>query len=114
VKKIVALTILAVGILAIGCDRQKALDKIMADPQMKSYIMGQMLKNETIKAQLADSVFADQQIMNAYLNKLAANEITRTDLLNRILQADTSGTWIFDKLSADPDFAVRIKPAKGK
>jgi hypothetical protein len=114
VKKIVALAILAIGILAVSCDRQKALDKIMADPQMKSYLMGEMLKSESTKAQLADSIFADRQIMDGYLNNLVSNEVTRTDLLNRIIKADTTGNWIFDKLSADPDFAARIKPAKKK
>jgi hypothetical protein len=114
VKKVIALTILAIGVLAVSCDRQKALDKIMADPQMKTYIMGELLQSEATKAQLADSVFADRQIMDSYLNNLVSNEITRTDLLNRIIKTDTTGNWIFDKLSADPDFAARIKPEKKK
>ena len=111
VKKIVAIAILAVGVLAISCDRQKALDKIMADPQMKSYIMGEMLKNPVTKAQLADSIMADRQLTDTYLNKLVSNEYARADLLSRVLRVDPTGAWIIGKLAEDPTLKSKMKEA---
>jgi hypothetical protein len=109
VKKAIAITLLAVGLLAVSCNRQKALDRIMADPQMKSYIMGEMLKSETTKAQLADSIFADRTITDQYINKLVANEYTRTDLFNRCLRNDPTGDWIIGKLAEDPNLKAKMK-----
>ena len=108
-KKILAMAILAMGMLAISCDKQKALDTIMNDPQMKSYIMGEMLKSETTKAVLADSIFADRQIADNYLNKLISNEYSRADVLSRILRADPTGNWIITKLAEDPNLAAKMR-----
>jgi hypothetical protein len=110
-KKVIAITLLTVGLLAISCDRQKALDRILADPQMKSYMLSEMLKNEETKAQLADSIFADKVLTDQYLTKLVADEGARTDLFNRCLQADTSGNWIISKLAEDPNLKAKMKEA---
>lgn len=108
-KKVVAITILVLGVMSVSCDRQKALDRVLSDPQMKTYIMGEMLKNEQTKAQLADSIFADKQITDSYLNDLVANENSRTDLLNRCLRADTTGDWIIGKLAENPNLAAKMR-----
>jgi len=109
VKKAIAITLMALGLLAVSCNRQKALDRIMADPQMKSYIMGEMLKSETTKAQLADSIFADRAITDQYIDRLVANEYTRTDLFNRCLRNDSTGSWIIGKLAEDPVRKAKMK-----
>ena len=110
-RRIIAVAILALTALGISCSRQKALDTIMADPQMKTYIMGEMLKNEATKAVLADSIFADKAIVDKYLDGLTTNEISRSDLLNRMLKADPSGAWIVNRLAEDPGIKAAMKAA---
>ncbi len=108
-KKLIAITILALAMFAISCDRQKALDRVMADPQMKNYLMGEMLKNETTKAQLTDSIFADTMITSRYLDKLISDENARTDLFNRMLRVDPTGDWLIRKLSENPDIKTKMR-----
>jgi hypothetical protein len=109
VKKVITIAILALGLLAISCDRQKALNRIMEDPQMKNYILGEMLKNGDTKAQLADSIFADEAITDMYLEKLISNDNARADLLNRMLRSDTSEAWIIGQLSADSSIVAKMR-----
>lgn len=110
-KKIVLIAVLVSGTLLIGCDKQKALDSIMADPQMKSYILNQMLADETTRAVMADSILADMEVTDAYLDGLAENEIARNDLLKRILAVDSTGEWITAKLAEDPDMKRQMRRA---
>jgi hypothetical protein len=101
-KKYIIIASLTVGAIIVGCNRQQALTKILADPQMKGYIMTEMLKSEATRAQLADSIFADANQTNMYLDKLVADEYTRADLLNRMLKVDPTGQWIVGKLAQNP------------
>lgn len=109
-KKVVLIAILALGTFFVGCDKQKALDSILADPQMKSHILQQMLADETSRAEMADSILADMEITDAYLDGLVENEVSRNDLLKRILAVDSTGEWITAKLAENPD----IKRQMGK
>jgi hypothetical protein len=108
-KKLIAITLLTLSLLSINCDRQKALDRVIADPQMKSYLLGEMLKSEGTKAQLTDSIFADTMITGRYLDKLISDENGRADLLNKMLRADPTGDWIIKKLSEDPNLAAKMR-----
>jgi hypothetical protein len=111
VKKVVLIVILALGMLLVGCDKQKALDSILADPQMKSNILQQMLADETSRAEMADSVLADTLITNVYLNGLVENEVSRGELLERLLVVDSTGEWITARLAADPDLRRQMRSA---
>ncbi len=108
-KKLIVITVLGIGLMIVACDKQRALDKILADPQMKSYLMGEIMKSEQTRAQIADSLFADPVLTSAYLNGLVQNEFTREDLLRRIMQADTSGQWIVSILAEEPRFKDKMK-----
>lgn len=110
-KKVVLIAILALGTFIVGCDKQKALDSILADPQMKSNILQQMLADETSRAEMADSILADMEITDVYLDGLAENEISRGDLLERILAVDSTGEWITAKLAEDPDMKRQMRSA---
>ena len=110
-KKIIVLAILALGTFVVGCNRQQALNKIMADPQMKGYIMTEMLKTEVTRAQLADSIFADKNLTDKYLDRLVSDEYSRADILNRMLKYDPSGTWIVGKLDQNDNIRNTMKAA---
>lgn len=109
VKKVVLITILTLGTFLVGCDKQKALDSIMADPQMKSHILKQMLADETSRAEMADSILADMEITDAYLDGLAENEVSRGDLLKRILAVDSTAEWITARLAENPDIKRQMR-----
>lgn len=110
-KKFIVVAILGIGLLLVACDKQRALDKILADPQLKSYIMAEIMESEQTRAQIADSLFADPTLTNAYLTRLIQNEYSREDLLRRIMQADTSGAWIVTILVEEPRFKDQMKQA---
>ncbi|MEE8418160.1 MAG: hypothetical protein V3S06_05790 [candidate division Zixibacteria bacterium] len=110
-KKVVLIVILALGMLLVACDKQKALDSILDDPQMKSHILQQILTDEISRAEMADSVLADTLITNVYLNGLAENEVSRGELLERILVVDSTGEWITAWLAEDPDLKRQMRKA---
>ena len=109
VKKVVLIAILTLGTFLVSCDKQKALDSIMADPQMKSHILQQMLVDETSRAEMADSILADTEITDAYLDGLAENDASRNDLLERILAVDSTGEWITARLAENPDIKRQMR-----
>jgi hypothetical protein len=111
VKKLIVIGILGLGLLIVACDKQRALDKILADPQMKTYIMVEIMESEQTRAQIADSLFADRNLTNAYLTRLIQNEYTREDLLRRMMQVDTSGQWTVSILAQEPRFKEQMKQA---
>jgi len=111
VKKLIVIGILGLGLLIVACDKQRALDKILADPQMKTYIMAEIMESEQTRAQIADSLFADRNLTNAYLTRLIQNEYTREDLLRRMMQVDTSGQWTVSILAQEPRFKEQMKQA---
>jgi hypothetical protein len=111
VKKLIVLAVMGIGLMAIACDKQKALDRILADPQMKSYIMTEIMKSEQTRAQIADSLFADKAVTDAYISRQIQNEYTREDLLRRIMAVDTSGQWIVTRLAEEPRFKDAMKQA---
>jgi hypothetical protein len=111
VKRILLLAILSLALISTACDKQKAVKSIVEDPQMKSIILSQLLGDQQTKAQLADSIFADQIVIDKLVAHMAQNELTRTQLLDNILQADTSGQWLLAKLAADPNMKLKMKEA---
>ena len=110
-KKVIVIAILAIGAIAIGCNKQEALNKILADPQMKGYIMTEMLKTEVTRAQLADSIFADRNLTDKYLDRLESDEYSRADLLNRMIKYDPNGQWIVGKLTQNDNIKNTMKAA---
>jgi len=111
VKRFVLVAALGLMTVIIGCDKQKALDSIMADSQMRSYIMQQMLSDETSRAEMADSILNDATITNTYLDSLVANEMTRGNLVDRIIAVDSTGQWITAKLAENPEIKKEMRKA---
>ena len=111
VKRILLIAVLGLTLLSMACDKQKAVKNIIADPQMKTYILSEILGDQQTKAQLADSIFADPIVIDKFIEHMANNETLRGQLLDKLLQADTSGQWLLTKLAADPNFKAKMKIA---
>lgn len=108
-KRAVLIALAALLTIVAGCDKQKALDSIMADQQMRSYLMQQMLADEATRAEMADSILNDKTITEAYIAGLVENEISRTDLLDRMIASDSTGEWIVGRLAENPDMKAAMK-----
>jgi len=108
VKRVVLIAILAILTVVVACDKQKALDSIMADPQMRSYLLQQMLADEASRAEMADSILNDSNITSAYLSGLVENEFSRNNLVERIIAVDSTGEWIMARLAQYPDIKKEI------
>jgi hypothetical protein len=111
VKKLILVTLLILGVAFIACDKQRALDSILADAEAKSYLLGQMLQDETTRAEMADSTFADTGLMIAFFENMASDETTREQLLQYIIAADSTGEWISAKLADNPEIKKAMRSA---
>ena len=110
-KRVVLIAVLALLTIIVGCDKQKALDSILADPQMRSHLLHQMLADETSRAEMADSILNDDVITDAYLAGLVENELSRNALLNRLIAVDSTGEWTVAKLAENADIKAVMKKA---
>ncbi|MEE9554099.1 MAG: hypothetical protein V3W18_07340 [candidate division Zixibacteria bacterium] len=110
-KRVVLIAVLALLTIIVGCDKQKALDSILADPQMRSHLLHQMLSDETSRAEMADSILNDVTITDVYLSGLAENELSRIDLLERLIAVDSTGEWTVGKLAENAEIKKVMKKA---
>ncbi|KPL04342.1 MAG: hypothetical protein AMJ90_01195 [candidate division Zixibacteria bacterium SM23_73_2] len=83
-----ALTILLVALLFSSCSQEKAVDTMMANPEISEMIMKKMMespehKNRVMNMTMQDSVFiyrvmdsilVDQSLMDAMMVKMVENE----------------------------------------
>jgi hypothetical protein len=111
VKRVLLLAILSFSVIIMACDKQKAVKSIIEDPQMKTYILSEMLADQQTRAMLADSIFADPLVIDKLMGHIIANETLRAGLIDKILQADTSGQWLLAKLTSDPSLKAKMKIA---
>jgi PBP1b-binding outer membrane lipoprotein LpoB len=111
VKRVIFVVILAITLMLVGCSKQRALDQVMEDSDMRSYLLQQMLADEGTRAEMADSILNDSEITDAFLSGLVENELERTDLLDRILVVDSTGEWITGKLAENPDLKAKMRAA---
>jgi hypothetical protein len=111
VKRLFFVMVLAVTAAFFGCSKQRALDQVMEDPDMRSYLLQQMLTDEGTRAEMADSILNDSEITDAYLTGLAENEVSRAGLLEKILVVDSTGEWITGKLAENPDLKAKMRSA---
>jgi hypothetical protein len=111
VKKVLLISVLMIGLLAVACDKQGALERILEEPATKSYILQQMFADEATRAEMADSTFANVEIMNAYLTKLATSDDGKSRLLSFLVAADTTGEWICERLAENDEIKKAMKQA---
>ena len=114
VKRIILIAIPALFIITMSCNKQRALDRIMADPQMRSYLLQQMLTDQTTRAEMADSIMNDSKVTDAFVKGLVDNEASRDVLLQKMIASDPTGVWIVGKLSENADILKEIKKAAKK
>ncbi len=98
-----------VGAILVGCDQQKALDQILDNPEMKTYLMTQMMTDEGVKAEITTQVLADSawvaQIVNEYSKTMANREI----MMNTLLEFPGMGEIMLSKMAEDDNLKKSMK-----
>ncbi len=106
---IFTLIIAAIGAFIIGCDQQKAIDQILENPQMKSYLMGKMMEDEAIKADITNQLMADSAWVNSIIVRLTDQQNTRTIMFENLLTHEGMGDMMLEKMAEDPALKTKIK-----
>jgi flagellar basal body-associated protein FliL len=98
-KKIVILSVVlaCVGffVMLSGCSREKAMEQLMADPQMSQMIMQKIWETPETKGQLVQMVMDDAESMNKLRESLIADS--------------TKAAMMLDLMLANEDFQEMIK-----
>jgi hypothetical protein len=82
-------------VIFAGCSREKAMEQLMADPQMSQLIMDKIWNTPETKQQLVKMVMDDPESMNELRQSLVADS--------------TSAVMMLDMMLAKEDFQEMIK-----
>jgi mevalonate kinase len=88
-KKIVIFSLIftcvAFFVIFSSCSREKAMEQLMADPQMSQLIMQKIWETPETKEQLVQMVMEDPESMNKLRESLVADSAKATQMLDMIL-----------------------------
>ena len=84
---ICSLILVCLGLFVIftSCSREKAMEQLMADPQMSQLIMQKIWDSPETKAQLVQMVMDDPESMNKLRESLVADSAKADMMLNLML-----------------------------
>ena len=110
-RKILTLLILTliVAVLFVNCDKRKAIDQILENPEMKSYLMGKMLEDETIKADITNRFFADTIWVSSTMNRLSDQIDNRQIIFEKFLEYEGMSDMMLEKMAEDPELKKKMK-----
>jgi hypothetical protein len=110
-KKTLIITLIIAAITAFlsGCDQQKAIDQILENPQMKSYLMGKMMEDEAIKADITNQLMADTAWVSSIVGQLAEQHNDRILMFEKLLEHEGMGEIMLEKMAEDPALKTKIK-----
>lgn len=111
VKKTVFLVILTMAISAIiiGCDQQKALDQILEKPEMKQYLMTQMMSDQSVKDGITAEILADSVWVSQIVTEYGKTMANREQMLNTLLQYPGMGEIMLSKMAEDETLRKAMK-----
>ena len=111
VKKAVVFLVLTlvVGAFFIGCDQQKALDQVLQNPEMKTYMMTKMMEDAAIKDEITNQLLADTAWVNSIVGRLAEQMSNREMMMNTLLAHEGMGMIMLEKMSEDAQLKEKMK-----
>ena len=80
-----ALACLVILLIFVSCSREKAMEQLMADPQMSQLIMQKIWETPETKAQLVKMVMDDPESINELKQSLVADSTKAAMMLNLML-----------------------------
>ena len=106
---IFTLIIAAAAAFLSGCDQQKAIDQILENPQMKSYLMGKMMEDEAIKADITNQLMADSVWVNSIVVRLTDQHGNRIMMFEKLLEHEGMGDMMLEKMAEDSALKAKMK-----
>jgi len=91
------LACLASLLVVAGCSREKAMEQLMADPQMSQLIMDKIWNSPETKQQLVQMVMDDPQVMNELRQSLVADSTKAAMMLDMMLAKEPLQGMIKEK-----------------
>jgi len=89
VKKVAVCFLILAGLVSVmlvaGCSREKAMEQLMADPQMSQLIMDKLWNTPATKQQLVQMVMDDPESMSQLRQSLAADSTKAATMLDMML-----------------------------
>lgn len=100
-KKIVIFSLVfacvAFFVMLSSCSREKAMEQLMADPQMSQLIMQKIWETPETKEQLVQMVMEDPESMNKLKESLVADSAKAAVMLDMLLANEDFQEMIKDK-----------------
>ena len=94
------LSFLALLVIFSSCSREKAMEQLMADPQMSQLVMQKIWESPETKAQLVQMVMNDPESMNQLRESLVADSTKAAQMLDMML-ANEDLTGMIKEKTAD-------------
>ncbi len=88
---------LALFLLLASCSREKAMEQLMADPQMSKLIMQKIWEAPETKEQLVQMVMNDPESMNKLKESLVADSAKAAQMLDLMLANEQLKDMIKEK-----------------
>ncbi|KPL02822.1 MAG: hypothetical protein AMJ73_08165 [candidate division Zixibacteria bacterium SM1_73] len=82
---LIALTLAFLGILS-GCSREKAVENLMADPQMSQLILDRIWQTPQTKDTLVQMVMNDPESMKKILESVVQDSIQAAAMMDRLME----------------------------
>lgn len=92
-----AFACLVMLLIFVSCSREKAMQQLMADPQMSQLIMQKIWETPETKAQLVQMVMDDPESMNQLKESLVADSTKAAMMLDMILAGENLEGMIKEK-----------------
>lgn len=89
IAKIAVIFLIAVGLVFVaifsGCSREKAVENLMADPQMSQMILDRIWQTPETKEALVEMVMNDPESMNRLLESVAQDSSKAASMMDRLM-----------------------------
>jgi outer membrane murein-binding lipoprotein Lpp len=92
VKKVAVCFLILAGLVSVmlvaGCSREKAMEQLMADPQMSQLIMDKLWNTPATKQQLVQMVMDDPESMNQLRQSLVADSTKAASMMDMMMASE--------------------------
>lgn len=106
---ILIVLVLALGILMSGCDKQKALDQILENPEMKAYMMTTMMQDEAVKEEITNQILADTAWSALIVARFSEQMSNRETMMTKLLEYKGMGQIMLEKMAEDAELKNKMK-----
>ena len=103
------LGVAVIAILLAGCDQQKALDQILENPEMKSYMMTKMMEDENIKAEITNQLLADSVWVASIVDRLSEQLSNRALMFEQLMGHEGMADMMLEKMAEDEALKAKMK-----